>query len=87
VTMDFPWQDKYTEAMLELDREKLPQRIEAAEKAIYQRIEEFKRNPASSAEELFRLNDALRGLRVLAKSECSGQRAPDSGISQSGVSS
>jgi len=64
------WQEKYKEAMLELNREELPGRIEAAEKAIYQRLEELKDAGASSAEELRAMNDALRGLRVLSKTEC-----------------
>ena len=85
VTINFAWQGKYTEALLELDREKLPLRIEIAEKAIFQRIEELKRNKVDSAEELWAINDALRGLQVLAKSECAGQRPPKASVPQGEV--
>jgi hypothetical protein len=85
MTMKFAWQEKYTEALLELNREELPQRIKAAEKAIYQRIEELKNSAACSAEELWALNDALRGLRVLVQTEC--PRPAEAGIGQSEVAS
>ncbi len=69
------WREKYTEAMLELNPEELPARIVAAEKAIRQRMEELESPRGSSEEELWALNDALRGLRVLAQAEC---RSPQS---------
>jgi hypothetical protein len=87
VTIRFTWQEKYTEAMLELNREELPRRIDAAEKAIYQRVQELKSAGATSAEELWAINDALRGLRVLAKTECSPQPSPQAGAPQSEVAS
>ena len=83
--MNYAWQEKYAEALLELNREQLGQRIEAAEKAIYQRIEELKRSGADSADELWAINDALRGLQVLARSECASQRPPKAGASQGEV--
>jgi hypothetical protein len=73
VTLNFGWQKEYTEALLELNRKELPWRIEAAEKIIYQRLEELKNAGAASTEELWAINDALRGLRVLAKTECPPQ--------------
>ena len=74
------WREKYTEAMLELNPEELPARIAAAEKAIQQRIEELEGSNLEGSnedteEELWALNDAVRGLRVLAQAEC---RAPQS---------
>ena len=69
------WRAKYTEAMLELNPEELPARIAAAEKAIQQRIEELEGSNEDTEEELWALNDAVRGLRVLAQAEC---RAPQS---------
>jgi hypothetical protein len=81
------WQEKYTEAMLELNREELPGRIEAAEKAIYQRLEELKDAGASSAEELWAMNDALRGLRVLSKTECPPARLKETNVLPSEVAS
>jgi hypothetical protein len=84
VTTGFTWQEKYTEAMLELNRAELPRRIEAAEKAIYQRVEELRDAGASSAEELWAINDALRGL---AKTECPAQRSPEKSVPPSEAAS
>jgi len=86
VTLNCVWQEKYTEAMLELNREELPRRIEVAEKAIYQRLEELEHTAAASTEELCAIRDALRGLRVLAKTECPSPRT-QCGVPQSGVAS
>jgi hypothetical protein len=87
VTLNFDWQRQYNEAMLELNRQELPQRIDAAETAIYERLEQLKQAPAASAEELWALSDALRGLRVLAKAECSPQHSPAAGELPTGVAS
>ena len=70
------WHEKYTEAMLELNPEELPAKIVAAEKAIRQRIEELERSNENFSEELWALNDALRGLRVLVQAECRSPQAP-----------
>jgi hypothetical protein len=70
------WREKYTEAMLTLNPEELPVKIAAAEEAIRQRIEELERNNENSAEELWALNDASRGLRVLAEAECQATNSP-----------
>ncbi len=67
---NFLWREKYTEAMLALNPEELPAKIAAAEEAIRQRIEELERSNENSGEELWALNDARRGLRVLAQAEC-----------------
>src|SRR5580658_9932 len=64
------WQDLYQAAMLELSPEQLRLRINAAEKSIHQRIAELRRDDSNSAPELRDLDDALRGLRVLASTEC-----------------
>jgi hypothetical protein len=87
VTLKFAWQEKYTEAMLELNREQLPQRIDAAEKVICQRLEELKHAADASTEELSAISDALRGLRVLTKTECSPQGTSAVVMAQSGVAS
>jgi hypothetical protein len=87
MTMKFAWQEKYTEALLELDRSELPRRIDTAEKAIYQRVEELKQADASSAEELWAINDALRGLRALARSECPPRHSLESSAAHSEVGS
>ena len=86
VTINFVWQEKYTEAMLELNRDELPRRIEVAEKVISQRLEELKNAAAASSEELWAINDALRGLRVLAQTECPTKLSPN-GWGQSEVAS
>jgi hypothetical protein len=77
VTIKFVWQEKYTEALLELNREELPRRITVAEEAIYQRIEELRHSGMSSTEERCAIDDALRGLRVLARSESQPRRPPN----------
>jgi hypothetical protein len=79
VTNKFAWQEQYTEALLELSREELPRRIDAAEKAISQRIEELKFAGFSSTEERWAIDDALRGLRALIRSENQRQRSPKAG--------
>jgi len=73
---NFLWQDKYTEAMLELNPEALTVKIAAAEEAILQRIEELERDNENSGEELWALNDARRGLRVLVQAECQATTSP-----------
>lgn len=79
MTIKFAWQEKYTEALLELSREELPRRIDAAEKAIYQRIEELKYPGFNSTEERCAIDDALRGLRALARSESVRQPSAKAG--------
>ncbi|HXM11315.1 MAG TPA: hypothetical protein VN946_15305 [Terriglobales bacterium] len=64
------WRDLYQAAMLELRPEQLTLRINEAEKSIHQRITELRRDDANSLVELRELEDALRGLRVLASTEC-----------------
>lgn len=73
---NFLWQDKYTEAMLELNPEALTVKIAAAEEAILRRIEELERDNENSGEELWALNDARRGLRVLVQAECQTTSSP-----------
>ena len=85
MTVQFAWQEKYAEALLELNPELLAQRIVAAETAIYQRLEGLKHAGASSNEELWAISDALRGLRALAKRECPGQRSSQPPIPQGEV--
>ena len=70
MNMNVGWPELYQAAMLELRPEELPRRIDAAEKAIQQRIVELSRNDSSSEEERQAIEDALRGLRALASTEC-----------------
>jgi hypothetical protein len=86
-TMNVMWQEKYREALLELRPEELPRRIEAAERAIQQRIEDEERSgPISSAEQQA-IDDAFRGLRLLAKTECQTRRPHGPTLCESEVAS
>jgi hypothetical protein len=61
----FPkWQQPYEDALLELDAEKLNQRILDAETAIFQRLQELTPN-TDHHEERSAISDAISGLRVL----------------------
>jgi hypothetical protein len=83
MTMTVAWQELYRAALLELRPEELRQRIDVAEKAIQQRSAELLRqNDFSSGEELQALDDALRGLRVVASTECKPPRSTVSGLSR-----
>jgi hypothetical protein len=87
MTINFAWRGKYTEALLELSREEMPGRIRAAEQAIYRRLDELKQGAAASDEELWAISDALRGLRMLDKTECAPERSPGAGTTQRQVAS
>jgi len=70
ITMNLSWREVYRAALLEVDPEQLRQRIDDAEKAIYERSEELRQAGDQSNEEQGAMADALRALRVLAQSEC-----------------
>ena len=57
------WKHLYECAMLELDKNKLPARIAAAQRAIVERAEEIITD--QSTDEHYALNDALRALQLL----------------------
>lgn len=78
MTTNVRWRELYQAAMLELRLEELQLRIDEAEKAIQQRIVELRRDDSNGTEELRAIDDALRGLRVLASTEC---KAPESSLS------
>jgi hypothetical protein len=79
MNMNVGWQVLYQAAMLELRPEELRRRIDDAEKAIQQRIVELTQNDSSSEEERRAIDDALRGLRALASTECKPPFSTDSG--------
>jgi hypothetical protein len=83
MTMNVAWQELYRAAVLELCPEELQRRIDDAEKAIQQRMAELRGNDCGSGEERQALDDALRGLRVLASTECKALRSPLSGLARS----
>jgi len=68
--MNLSWQELYGAALLEVQPGQLRQRIEDAEKAIYERSEELRQAGSQVNEEQGAMADALRALRVLAQSEC-----------------
>jgi glutathionyl-hydroquinone reductase len=86
VTMNVAWLELYQAALLELRPEELRQRIDAAEEAIHLRIAELGGH-ASSAKELHELGDALRRLRLLARTECKPLHSTLSGVDGSEVAS
>jgi hypothetical protein len=60
------WQPQYQTALLEIDREKLPERVAAAETAIYQRLQAISQSSDYQAERQA-IEDALSSLRVLKR--------------------
>jgi hypothetical protein len=61
------WQQAYQAALLELDPQKLPERVVAAETAIFKRLQSISQSRDNKAERQA-IGDALASLRVL-KSE------------------
>jgi hypothetical protein len=68
-TTSFPslqnWRELYKTALFETNRDKLPERIADAEKAIIARARELFASPADTIEEDQALDDALYALRAL----------------------
>jgi hypothetical protein len=60
------WQNEYQAALVELDREKLPKRVAAAETSVYMRLQQISRGSDDQAERQA-IEDALAGLRFLKK--------------------
>jgi hypothetical protein len=60
------WQNEYAAALLESDRERLSDRVRAAETAIYNRLQEISQSPDHRAERMV-IEDALAGLKVLKR--------------------
>jgi hypothetical protein len=62
------WQEEYQAALLEVDSKKLPGRIEAAETAIFNRLQELSQSSDHHTERQV-IGDALQSLRFLKKKE------------------
>jgi hypothetical protein len=62
---DYGWKKLYQAALLESDANRLPERISAARRAIFDRIEESLKDPLPS--EHHAMNEALRHLRSLSE--------------------
>jgi hypothetical protein len=60
------WQKPFRDAMIELDREKIEERVEVARLAIADRIKSLAQGPGAPAEQRA-LVDALASLRVLLR--------------------
>ena len=60
------WQNEYAAALVELDREKLPERVAAAETAIFNRLQTISQSSDHRAEHQA-IEDALAALRVLKR--------------------
>jgi hypothetical protein len=79
------WRELYRAALLELRSEELRARIDDAERAIRQRVVDLRHAHSSSEEESRALDDALRGLQVLASTECKSAPSTLSGLAQGEV--
>ena len=62
------WQHEYQAALIEVDRAKLSQRVEAAEAAIFKRLQQLSRSSDDFAERQV-IQDALHSLRALKRDE------------------
>ena len=61
------WEKYYRTAVLESDRTRLPQRIEAAEAAILERSQSFSEQPGHNRREQIAITRALHILSLLRK--------------------
>jgi hypothetical protein len=67
VILKYPeWQEPLREALLELDKNKLKQRVAAAETAIFNKLQAISRSTDDQAERQA-IDDALQTLRVLKR--------------------
>jgi hypothetical protein len=62
----YGWEESYKNAMLETDRSRLPERIEAAQTSINRRLQEINAGH-DSKEERQAIRDALAGLNILRR--------------------
>ena len=84
MTAQVGWREFYQAALLELRPEELRRRNDA-ERAIRQRIVELRHADSSPEEESRALDDALRGLQVLASTECKSPQPMLSGLAKTEV--
>jgi hypothetical protein len=75
---DYPWGRSYKSAILETDRSRLAERIQAAERAIMARLQDLNNDHGGTSEEQTAIRDALSGLRML-QTELS-QSVPESRV-------
>jgi hypothetical protein len=72
------WQKTYHDALLELNPQKLVQRVSAAETAILSRLQEI-RIGSDTRMEAQAIEDALNGLRVLKNETANVNRSQNAG--------
>ena len=72
------WQKTYHDALLELNAQKLVQRVNEAERAILSRLQEMRIGPDSRMEAQA-IEDALNGLRVLKNETANFKRSQNAG--------
>jgi hypothetical protein len=72
------WQQTYHDALLELNPQKLVQRVNEAEKAILSRLQEM-RIGSDTRMEAQAIEDALNGLRVLKNETTKSKRSQNAG--------
>jgi len=87
MTANLSWQELYQAALVEVQPGELQGRIDAAEEAICRRSEELKQADTQSNSEQQAIADALRTLRVLARTECSSQLSVEMDVPESDVAS
>jgi len=71
------WAEVYAAAFLELDMQKLPERIVIANKAIQERLRELEMSTDHHRERLD-LANAIKKLRLLERNACREERSADS---------
>jgi hypothetical protein len=64
---EYVWQVSYQAALIETDREELPNRIRAAKVAIDTRLRELQMDHGGSPEERVAISDALSALNTLRR--------------------
>jgi len=73
------WRELYQSAMVEIVPAELQNRIDVADKAMHQRVEELTgRDDIEAIEERRQLSQALQGLRTLRRLECQNSVNPTS---------
>ena len=87
MTANLSWQELYQAALVEAQPGELQGRIDAAEEAICRRNEELRRAGSQTSAEQQAIADALRTLRILARTECPPHLALDTDVPESDVAS
>jgi hypothetical protein len=69
------WQNEYAAALLETNPQKLSELVEAAETAIYKRLQQLQNSDHHSERQV--IEDALQSLKVLKRSELGTEETGD----------